>query len=65
MAATMLLAGPAMADGNRLGVGTNYWMALNDIDSDVDGNGFSRLPNYQHNAGIFTLELAGELPPFR
>ncbi|HBT96307.1 MAG TPA: hypothetical protein DEB25_00955 [Desulfobulbaceae bacterium] len=65
MIMTLALAGPAIAGENRLGLGTNYWVALDDIDSDVDDNGFSWLLSYQHHAGLFTIELDGELLPDR
>ena len=64
-AMTLTVAGPAMAGDNRLGVGANYWVALDDIDSDVDDTGFSWLLSYQHRAGIVTFELDGELLPDR
>jgi hypothetical protein len=57
--------GQAFADENRLGVGANYWVTIDDLDSDVDDNGFSWLISYQRRSGIFTIELDGELLPDR
>jgi hypothetical protein len=50
---------------HRLGVGVNYWTAVEDIDIqnvDVDENGLSWLLTYQYNAGsILKLEADVEL----
>jgi len=65
VAMVMLLAGPAMAGENRLGLGANYWVALSDLDSDVDNSGFSWLLSYQRHFGFFAIEVDGELLPDR
>jgi hypothetical protein len=67
LAAFALLAlGAARAEGNnRLGVGANYWMVIDDIESDVDDDGFSYLASYQHRGGLLGVELAAEFFPDR
>ena len=50
---------------HRLGVGANYWIALDDLSSDVDENGFSYLLSYQWRPGLIGLQLDGEILPDR
>ena len=51
---------------HRLGVGANYWVALDDIDTDnIDDSGFSYLVTYQYVPGLVGIELDGELLPDR
>lgn len=50
---------------HRLGVGANYWIALDDLSSDVDENGFSYLISYQFRPGLLGLEIDGEMLPDR
>jgi opacity protein-like surface antigen len=54
------------ASGNhRIGVGANYWVALDDLDSDIDDDGFSYLVTYQFRAGLLGLQLDAEILPDR
>jgi len=62
----LLTLGAARAQGNnRIGVGANYWVAIDDIQSDVDDDGFSYLASYQHRGGLLGVELAAEFFPDR
>ena len=64
----LLVAVPAALaeeSGHRLGVGANYWIALDDLSSDVDENGFSYLLTYQWRPGLLGLQLDGEILPDR
>lgn len=58
---------PALAGGaHRIGVGANYWTAVEDIDeSDVDEDGFSYLASYQYRPGILGFEIDAEMLPDR
>jgi hypothetical protein len=50
----------------RLGLGVNYWVAIDDIDTDdVDDDGFSYLISYQYRPGLLGLQLDLELLPDR
>lgn len=53
-------------DAHRLGVGANYWVALDDIDvSDVDDNGFSYSISYQYRPHVLGLQVDVEFLPDR
>ena len=68
MAGLLVGAGLASAadQAHRLGVGANYWVALDDVDVDnVDENGFSYLVSYQYRPGLLGLQLDGEMMPDR
>lgn len=57
--ATALTA--ARAESNhRIGVGANYWVALEDLDNDFDDSGLSYLVTYQYRAGLLSLQLDAE-----
>lgn len=44
-------------DGNRFGVGANYWTAVKDVDlNDVDNHGFSWLVSYQYWPSLIGVE---------
>ncbi len=58
-------AAVAQENAHRLGVGANYWIALDDLSSDVDENGFSYLLTYQWRPGLVGLQLDGEMLPDR
>ncbi|HMP72505.1 MAG TPA: outer membrane beta-barrel protein [Kiritimatiellia bacterium] len=52
--AALLAVNPMMSAnaGSRLGLGLNYWVALDDVEvDDVDENGFSYYLTYQYHAG--------------
>ena len=59
--------GTVHADGaHRLGVGANYWTALDSIKvNDVDDDGFSYLVTYQYRPGLLGLQLDVEFLPDR
>lgn len=51
---------------HRIGGGVNYWVAIDDIDTDnVDDNGFSYLASYQYRPGLLGLEVDAEFMPDR
>ncbi len=51
---------------HRLGVGANYWKALDSIDVEtIDDNGFSYYATYQYRPGLLGLELDAEILPDR
>lgn len=62
-----LLFGTIDAHGaHRLGVGANYWTALDSIKvDDVDDDGFSYLITYQYRPGLLGLQLDFEFLPDR
>lgn len=56
------------ADGHRIGVGANYWVALEDIEVETkkfDDDGVAFLASYQYWQSLFGLELDVELLPDR
>jgi opacity protein-like surface antigen len=55
----------AQEDAHRIGVGVNYWFALDDLDSDIDENGFSYLASYQWRPSVIGLQLDFEMLPDR
>ena len=58
--AALMICGTASAEpANRLGLGLNYWVVLEDIDiDDVDENGYSWIFSYQRIlASLFKLEI--------
>lgn len=65
--ALLATASVALAEDSvhRLGVGANYWIALDDLSSDVDENGFSYLISYQFRPGLLGLQIDGEMLPDR
>lgn len=60
-------SGKAWAGEHRIGLGANYWVALDDIDKDeVDNDGFSYLASYQYWWVDFVgVELNMEILPDR
>ncbi len=62
-----LVLGTVNAQGaHRLGVGVNYWTALDSIKvDDVDDDGFSYLVTYQYRPGLLGLQLDFEFLPDR
>ena len=57
-----------MAADHRLGVGTNYWHSLDDIDTsngDIDNDGFSLLASYQCWFELLGVEVDAEWLPDR
>ena len=61
-----LTTAQAQEDVHRLGVGANYWVAIDDIDVDnVDDNGFSYLATYQWRPSVLGLQLDFEMLPDR
>lgn len=66
VAGLLVCAGNLQAGEHRIGAGANYWVALDDIDSDeVDDDGFSYLLSYQHWWDFLGVELDIELLPDR
>lgn len=57
----------AFAGDHRIGGGANYWVALDDIDTDkdVDDDGFSFYGSYQYWMSMIGLELDVEFLPDR
>ncbi|NCA82402.1 MAG: hypothetical protein EOM72_06605 [Opitutae bacterium] len=57
---------PAVQAGDnahRIGVGANYWMALDDLDEDFDDNGLSYLASYQYWPTLIGLQADVEFLP--
>lgn len=50
---------------NRLGGGANYWVALDDLSSDTDDDGFSYFISYQRRGDILGWDFAVEFLPDR
>ncbi len=67
VAAMWVGLGAAFAGDNahRIGAGANYWVALEDVEADVDEEGFSYLISYQFRPGLLGLQLDGEMLPDR
>lgn len=62
--ASLLLIPAAHAQTHRIGVGVNYWYALDDIDiDDIDENGFSYLVSYQFRPTLIGLQIDVEFLP--
>ncbi len=62
----MLSAPQLQAAEHRIGGGANYWVAIDDIDTDnIDDNGISIFGSYQYWAGLFGLEFDVDLLPDR
>lgn len=60
------LSQPCFAGDHRIGGGANYWVAIDDIDTDdVDDDGFSFYGSYQYWMGLIGLELDLEFLPDR
>lgn len=58
----------ARAEGaaNRIGGGANYWVVLDDIDTDdIDDKGFSYLVSFQHKRSLLGFGIDVELLPDR
>ena len=55
------------AGDHRIGGGANYWVTLDDIDTDedIDDNGFSFYGSYQYWMSLIGLEIAAEFLPDR
>jgi len=52
---------PAQAEnGHRIGGGVNYWVALDNLDSEFDDNGLSYLASYQYRGGLLGLQIDAE-----
>ncbi len=62
-----LFSSSVLAAEHRIGIGTNYWKAVDDIDfDDVDDDGFSFIGSYQyHPGGLFYFEADLEVLPDR
>lgn len=43
--------------GHRIGGGVNYWVAIDDISSNLDDNGLSYLASYQYRGGLLGLQV--------
>ena len=65
--ALIMGAGLGYAEGSihRLGGGAYYYVALDDLDSDIDDDGFSYVLSYQYRPGLLGLQLDAELLPDR
>lgn len=63
--ASVFTLADAAQGSHRLGAGANYWVALDDLDSDVDDDGFSYLISYQYRTGLVGVQLDAELLPDR
>lgn len=51
---------------SRLGFGANYWVAIDDLESEVEENGFSYLVSYQRMSdGLLGFQIDLELLPDR
>ena len=61
----LLILPAALAGGaHRIGVGANYWIAVDDIDiDDIDEDGFSYLVSYQWRPTLIGLQLDLEFLP--
>jgi len=52
------------SQGARLGLGVNYFVALDDVDSDIDDDGFSYILTYKNHAnGLLGFQVDLELLP--
>ncbi len=61
----MVFSGNVWAGEHRIGGGATYWVALEDIESDVDDDGFSYLLSYQHWWNFLGVEIDMEILPDR
>jgi hypothetical protein len=59
------VAGVARAGESRIGAGANYWVTVDNLDKNVDDNGFSYLATYQNRGELLGLELDAEFFPDR
>lgn len=65
-ALTLMIAPQVWAGEHRIGGGANYWVAVEDIDSqDADDDGFSYLASYQYVMDFVAIELDVEFLPDR
>ncbi len=54
----------ANAEEARIGVGANYWLSIDDIDStNIDENGLSFYASYQYWMGLIGIEADLEILP--
>jgi len=53
----------ACAGDASLGLGANYWRAVEDVDGDFDDNGLSYLLSYQYMPGPIGFDLQVEMLP--
>ena len=56
----------AIADeggAHRIGAGANYWVTVEDMEADVDENGFAYLATYQYRPGLLGLGIDVEMLP--
>lgn len=61
---TLLSPAQAQQSQNSLGVGANYFVALDDLESEIDENGFSYFVSYQYRSGgLLNLEANFEVLP--
>lgn len=59
--ASLVMAEPG---AHRIGVGANYWMAVEDVDvDDVDDNGLAYLATYQYRPDLLGFGIDVELLP--
>lgn len=68
VACSFLIATNSFAAEHRIGGGANYWVALEDVETDeekFDEDGLSFLASYQYLPGILALELDLEFLPDR
>ena len=61
----MILPLNAQEHLNRLGGGMNYWVAIDDISSETDDDGFSYFISYQRRPALLGWDLALEFLPDR
>jgi hypothetical protein len=60
------LSARAFESGHRLGVGVNYWTALDDVDvHDIDENGFGYVFSYQYRGELLGIGIDHEILPDR
>lgn len=58
-----LASTPAADQAHRIGAGVNYWVALDDLDSDFDEEGLSYLATYQYRPTLIGFQADVEFLP--
>ena len=58
-----LASAPAADQAHRIGGGVNYWVALDDLDSDFDEEGLSYLATYQYRPTLVGFQADVEFLP--
>ncbi len=62
--AVFTMAFQAHAEESRIGIGANYWLTIDDIDTDnIDENGLSFYASYQYWMGLIGIEADIEVLP--